>query len=420
MPTPILMPALSPTMTEGNLATWLKQEGDAINAGDVIAEIETDKATMEVEAVDEGTLGRIVVPAGTESVAVNDVIALLLDEGEDSEALDGADTSSPVPAVVAPQLPTSVAPKTPLAAQQKTGNGRLYASPLARRFAKNEGVDLTALKGTGPHGRIVKADVERALREGTTQRPKAPTAPPVEQSVIGTPSEPPMVAYREVELSTMRKVIARRLSESQQTVPHFYLSMDCQLDELMELRRRLNDRGSADYKLSVNDFVIKAAAKALAAKPEVNAIWGGDRIFQLESIDISVAVAIPGGLITPIVTSADKKSLPAISNEMRDLAGRARDGKLAPREFQGGGFSISNLGMYGVRDFAAVINPPQSGILAVGAGERRPIVKNGELAVATVMTATMSVDHRIVDGSLAAEWLQQFKSNIEDPLGLLL
>ena len=419
MPTPILMPALSPTMTEGNLASWLKQEGDAINAGDIIAEIETDKATMEVEAVDEGTLGRIVVPAGTQGVAVNDVIALLLDEGDDPTALDGVDTSSAAPQAISSTAPPPVATKPAPAAQTPAGNGRVFASPLARRIAKNEGIDLSALNGSGPHGRIVKADVEKAVQMGVPQHPVA-VAATVERLAFSEPTDPPMAAHREIELSNMRKVIARRLSESQQTVPHFYLSMDCELDELLALRRRLNDRASADYKLSVNDFVIKATAKALAAKPEVNAIWGGDRIFQLESIDVSIAVAIPGGLITPIMTSADKKSLPAISNEMRDLAARARDGKLAPREFQGGGFSISNLGMYGVRDFAAVINPPQSGILAVGAGEQRPIVKNGELAVATVMTATMSVDHRIVDGALAAEWLQQFKSNIEDPLGLLL
>jgi len=418
MPTPILMPALSPTMTEGNLASWHKQEGDTVSAGDVIAEIETDKATMEVEAVDEGTLGRIVVPAGTQNVAVNDVIALLLHEGEDPKTLKGFE-AQPVaaPASASEPVASPDAPVTPTA--RRPGDRRVFASPLARRMAGHRGIDLAALSGSGPHGRIVKADIEKAMREGAPQRPEAAEVAVEPQTAAARPAAP-VQPHREVELSTMRKVIARRLSESKQTIPHFYLSTDCQLDELIELRRRLNARPGADYKLSVNDFVIKAAAQALRAKPEVNAAWGGDRILLLERIDIAVAVAIPGGLITPIVTSADQKSLPALSIEMRELAARARAGKLAPQEFQGGGFSISNLGMYGVRDFAAVINPPQCGILAVGAGEPRPVVRNGELAVATVMTVTLSVDHRAVDGALAAEWLQHFKGGIEDPLGLLL
>ncbi|MFO1067253.1 MAG: pyruvate dehydrogenase complex dihydrolipoamide acetyltransferase [Geminicoccaceae bacterium] len=436
MPIEILMPALSPTMTEGNLAKWLKKEGDPIRSGDVIAEIETDKATMEVEAVDEGTLGKILVPAGTEAVKVNQPIAVLLGEGEDASALSAAPKAAAAPApAAAPAAPQAAAPAAaPAAAAPATGNGkaagdRIFASPLAKRLAKLAGIDLAGVAGTGPHGRIVKADVEKAsgapkaapATAPAAAAPAAAAAPPAAAAVpapapVGAPSAP----HREVTLSNMRKVIARRLAESKQTVPHFYLSVDVELDALLKLRADLNGRKGADYKLSVNDLVIKATAIAIRRKPAVNAYWGGDKVFELLDIDVSVAVAIEGGLITPIIRKADQKGLATISAEMKDLAARAKAGKLKPEEFQGGGFSISNLGMYGIKEFAAVINPPQSCILAVGAGEQRPVVKNNALAIATVMTVTLSVDHRVVDGALGAEWLQEFKALIEDPISLML
>ena len=425
----ILMPALSPTMTEGSLATWVKKEGDAIRAGDVIAEIETDKATMEVEAVDEGTLGRILVPAGTENVAVNTPIAMLLEEGEDASALDAsapaapsakpAEAPAPIPATKTEPAgtPAPVAPAPQVATTGSTE--RIFASPLARRMAENAGLDLARISGSGPHGRIVKADIERAVKSGGAAA-QAPAPAGIASLPPVTPTAPPERAYREIPLNNMRKVIARRLTESKQQVPHFYLSLDCELDALLDLRKQLNGRPGADYKLSVNDLVIKGVALAMKAHPAVNAQWGGDRLFQLEEIDVSVAVAIDGGLITPIIRDADKKSVVAISNEMKDLATRAKAGKLQPHEFQGGGFSVSNLGMFGIRNFSAVINPPQSCILAVGAGEQRPVARDGKLDIATVMSVTLSVDHRVVDGALAAEWLSTFKQLIEDPLGLLL
>jgi pyruvate dehydrogenase E2 component (dihydrolipoamide acetyltransferase) len=435
MPIKILMPALSPTMTEGNLATWLKKEGDSVAPGDVIAEIETDKATMEVEAVDEGKLGKIVVPAGTEGVAVNEVIGLLLEEGEDESALDAADTGGGGGnGAAAPE--TKEAPKAEAAPPAvkaepapKSGNGkgeRIFASPLAKRMAEKAGLDLAALSGSGPRGRIIKADIEAALEKGVgkaapaaaEKRPEQPAAAaaPTPAAAPGAPDAP----HKEISLSNMRKVIARRLTESKQQVPHFYLTVDCELDALLKLRKDLNERNGATYKLSVNDLIIKATAIAIRQKPGVNAIWGGDKLYQFEDIDVSVAVAIEGGLITPIVRKADQKGLATISAEMKDLAGRAKEGKLKPEEFQGGGFSVSNLGMYGIKDFSAVINPPQACILAVGAGEQRPVVKNGALAIATVMSCTLSVDHRVVDGALGAEWLQAFKGLIEDPISLML
>ncbi len=436
MPIKILMPALSPTMTEGNLAKWLKSEGDAIKSGDVIAEIETDKATMEVEAVDEGTLGRILVPGGTEGVKVNEPIALLLEEGEDRSALDAAPAAKangeakPVAEAKAPDSPASpqsggVARELMTEAKPADPGNRIAASPLARRMAVQAGLDLRELSGSGPHGRIVKSDIEAALKGGVPQQAKSAAAPvadmpAAEPSATAAPTPPPTAAYDEIPLNNMRKVIARRLTEAKQTIPHFYLTIDCELDGLLAMRAQLNAREGADYKLSVNDFVIKAVAMGMRKVPGVNAAWGGDRIFQFKDIDVSVAVAIDGGLITPIIRKADQKGLSTISAEMKDLAKRAKDGKLKPEEFQGGGFSISNLGMFGVKDFMAVINPPQACIMAVGAGEKRPVVKGDEIKIATVMSVTLSTDHRVVDGALGAVFLQEFKKLVEDPLALLL
>ncbi len=427
MATNILMPALSPTMTEGNLARWLKQEGDRIKAGDVIAEIETDKATMEVEAVDEGILGRILVPAGTQAVKVNDVIAVLVEAGEAVPAAGAAPKAAPA-AVAAPAAPAPVAaaPVATAPAPASTSGDRVFASPLARRMAAQAGLDIGKISGSGPNGRIVKADVDAALSRGPA--PVAAAAPIAAPAPVATPRPAAPVAitapHTAIPNSSIRKVIARRLAESKATIPHFYVSTDVEIDALLKIRADLNARSPKDgpgaYKLSVNDLVIKATAVTLRRFPNVNAMWTEDAILQLHDVDISVAVSIPDGLITPIVKGADIKGLAAISNEMKDLAARAKTGKLKPEEFQGGGFSISNMGMYGVKDFAAIINPPQAGILAVSAGEQRPVVKNGALAIATVMTLTLSVDHRVIDGALAAEFLQALKRNIEDPLSLML
>ena len=438
MPVKILMPALSPTMTEGTLAKWLVGEGDAINSGDIIAEIETDKATMEVEAVEEGKLGKILVAEGTEGVAVNNVIALLLEEGEDDAALEGVDFSTtapsgncgtppapshePKPATAAP-APEAVKP--PLASPLAR---RIIASPLARRMASQAGLDLAGITGSGPNGRIVKADIEAAVESGETAAkapaaaPSAPAVAPTAPAAATTTAEClPFEPEFELEsLSTMRKTIAGRLTESKQQVPHFYLTVDCEIDGLLELRKTLNDKADGAYKLSVNDLVIKAAAIALRRVPKANASWTDGGVKLYKSADISVAVAIEGGLITPVVRQADNKGLETISSEMKELSERAREGKLGPEEYQGGTFSVSNLGMYGIKDFCAVINPPQACILAVGAGEQRPVVKDGALAVATVMSCTLSVDHRAVDGAIGAEFLGAFKRLIEDPLGMLL
>jgi pyruvate dehydrogenase E2 component (dihydrolipoamide acetyltransferase) len=424
MATNILMPALSPTMTEGNLARWLKQEGERVKAGDVIAEIETDKATMEVEAVDEGILGRILVPAGTQGVKVNDVIAVLVEAGEAVPAAGAAPKAAPaaVPAPAAP-APVAAAPVAIAPAPAAASGDRIFASPLARRMAAQAGVDISKIAGSGPNGRIVKADVDAALSRGPAPAAApAPVAAPRPAAAAATVAI--TAPHTAVPNSSMRKVIARRLAESKATIPHFYVSTDVEIDALLKIRADLNARSPKDgpgaYKLSVNDLVIKATAVTLRRFPNVNAMWTEDAILQLHDVDISVAVSIPDGLITPIVRNADIKGLAAISTEMKDLAARAKSGKLKPEEFQGGGFSISNMGMYGVRDFAAIINPPQAGILAVSAGEQRPVVKNGALAIATVMTLTLSVDHRVIDGALAAEFLQALKRNIEDPLSLML
>ncbi len=434
MPIQILMPALSPTMTEGSLGRWLKKEGDQIKSGDILAEIETDKATMEFEAVDEGTLGKILVPDGTQGVKVNQPIALLLAEGENASALAGAvpAAQAPAPPPSAPAAASAPAPKPaavpapapapspapvavaaaaprPMPAPPPPGS-RVFASPLARRIAKDSGIDLARITGSGPHGRIIRVDVDKALAGGAARAPAA-SAAPVTQPLVGPP-------YREIPLNNIRKIIARRLTEAKQTIPHFYLTIDCEIDKLLAARAALNAQ-LKDAKLSVNDFVIKACAVALRKFPAANVSFTETAIRQYTEVDISIAVAAPSGLITPIIKSADKKSLAEISNEMKALAGRAREGKLKPEEFQGGGFSISNLGMYGIRQFEAIINPPQACILAVGAGEQRAVVKDGKLAIATVMSCSLACDHRVVDGATGAEFLQVLKPLIEDPLLML-
>ena len=444
MPIEILMPALSPTMTEGTLAQWMKQEGDTVSAGDVIAEIETDKATMEVEAVDEGVLGRILVPAGTENVAVNAPIAVLLADGEDASVLDAApaqapaaraDAAAPAPEAAPPKAADGAAP-----AASSRANGRIFASPLARRLAGEAGLDLSLISGSGPHGRIVKADIERAVAEGTgkPQPAAAAAAAPAGAPAAAAPAPSAVTApaagpdarvladaaglpYTEVKNSGMRKVIARRLTESKQTVPHFYLTVDCAIDPLLDLRKQLNSRGEASgVKLSVNDLIIKAVALALRRVPGANAAWTEDAVLMFDRVDVSVAVATDGGLITPIIKDTDRKGLATISAEMKDLAARARENKLKPEEFQGGTFTISNLGMFGIREFSAIINPPQACILAVGNGEQRPVVVDGAVAIKTMMSVTLAVDHRVVDGALGAQYLQAFKGIIEDPLTMML
>jgi len=456
MPTEILMPALSPTMTEGKLSKWLKKEGDKVKSGDVIAEIETDKATMEMEAVDEGVLGKLLVPAGTEKVQVNQPIAVLLEEGEKmgdvpkpaaapatQAAAPAAAPPAPKPAAPSPSpaAASTPAPAAPAAAPAaSSGGNRVFASPLAKRIATEAKVDISKITGSGPNGRIVRADVEKAAGSGTAAaapsapaQAAAPAAAAPAAKAAAAPAGKPAVApaaptgttqlgqpYHSVKNSMMRRTIAKRLLESKQTVPHFYLTIDCVIDDLMKLRAELNSREGANYKISVNDFVIRASALAMRKVPTVNASWTDDSILFYEDVDISVAVATPEGLITPIIKKADTKGLAAISNEMKELATKARDKKLKPEEFMGGGFSISNLGMFGIKEFAAVINPPQATILAVGKADQRPIVKKGALAIATVMTCTLSCDHRVVDGSVGAEFLQVFQNLIEDPLRMLL
>ena len=421
MATNILMPALSPTMTEGTLARWLKKEGDTVKSGDVIAEIETDKATMEVEAVDEGVLGKILVADGTAGVKVNEPIAVLVADGESVPAGPAPAPAAPRPEAAAPQPQAASAP-APAKGNGHDAGARIFASPLARRMAQQAGIDLGALKGSGPNGRIVKADIEAAQQRGPAAAPAAPAAAPA--PVAKPPAAPITAPHHLVPHSSVRKVIARRLAEAKQTVPHFYASIDVELDALLKLRGELNAKsapeGPGAFKLSVNDLVIKAAAITLRRVPKVNSSFTDEATVMFDDVDISVAVSIPDGLITPIIRRADQKGLAAISNEMKELAGRARAGKLKPEEYQGGGFSISNMGMYGVSTFAAIVNPPQSAILAVAAGQQRAVVKGGQLAVATVMTCTLSVDHRIVDGALAAEWLAEFKRVVEDPLSLML
>ena len=432
MPTPILMPALSPTMSEGNLVRWLKKEGETIDPGDVIAEIETDKATMEVEAVDEGRLGKILVAEGSEGIAVNAEIALLLLEGEEEGTLASYQSAPQGKGAVVEEVAASAAPVEESVVPgesiqgSKDADGRILASPLAKRIARTEKIDLMAVSGSGPNGRIVKRDVEEALAAA------ASSPPPIVQPTTTAPSSPPSSGVDAKELADklgmryevtphtmMRKTIARRLSESKQTVPHFYLSIECRIDKLLSLRQELNGSLEGD-KISVNDFIISACAGALKKVPRANASWHEEGILSYSDCDIAVAVAIPDGLITPIVKQAQNKGLVTISREMKDYAARARAGALKPEEYIGGTFSLSNLGMFGIRDFSAVINPPHGCILAVGAGEQRVIVVKGEMTVATVMTCTLSVDHRVVDGAIGAEFLSAFKGLIETPMTMLL
>jgi len=471
MPVNVLMPALSPTMEKGNLAKWLKKEGDAVKSGDVLAEIETDKATMEVEAIDEGVLAKILVPEGTADVPVNDLIAIIASEGEDPASVQAGGA----PKAQAPEASKSEPSKDPIGENATPGGGqmsyarvneapdgaqpasaqgegpRVFASPLARRIAKQEGVDLGSVKGSGPRGRVIERDVRAAKAAGPASTPaEAPNS-----ALNSKPAEPPKAApapaaaapraagpaglsadqvrgfyakgtYEEVPLDGMRKTIAKRLTEATQVAPHFYLTVDCELDALMALREQLNKSagqgkdGKPLFKLSVNDFVIKAMGLALMRVPAANAVWAEDRILRFDNAEVGVAVAIDGGLYTPVIRKADQKTLSTISNEMKDFAGRARAKKLKPEEYQGGVTSVSNLGMFGIKHFTAVINPPQSSILAVGAGEKRIVVKDGAPAVAQVMTATLSCDHRVLDGALGAELISAFKSLIENPMGMLV
>lgn len=425
MPIEIFMPALSPTMEKGTLARWLVKEGDEVTSGTVIAEIETDKATMEVESIDDGKMGKILVAEGSEDVPVGELIAVLLEEGEDEAALADAGQSKPAPkaetqeeAPVTETKPEAPAPK-PAAAPQANGDDRVKASPLARRMAEQAGLELTKVNGTGPNGRIVKRDIQSALSGGQPQAaaPAQPAAP-VAAPEYGAPTDIP---YEEVKLPGMRKVIAKRMTEAKTTVPHFYLTIDVELDKLLAMRKELNAKLAEDgVKLSVNDFIIRACALGLRKVPAANAQYAGDKMYLMQRQDISVAVAVPGGLVTPVVRDAGAKGLAEISTEMKELAGKARDGKLMPEDYQGGTFSISNLGMHGIKEFGAVINPPQGAILAVGAGEQRPVVKDGALAIATVMSCTLSVDHRVLDGAIGAEFLAAFKGYIQDPLTMLL
>jgi pyruvate dehydrogenase E2 component (dihydrolipoamide acetyltransferase) len=439
MPTNILMPALSPTMEKGKLAKWLKKEGDRVKPGDVIAEIETDKATMEVEAVDEGTLGRIVVPEGTDDVAVNSPIGVLLGEGENAAGLEATPAKPlPLPVAASGGGPQAASPASPVAATakpepaiiatpaQQTNGARVIASPLARRLAMEKGVQLGGIRGTGPKGRIIARDIEGAKPgAGLPTAPAAPgagMAPASDEAILKLYEHG---AYDLVPHDGMRKIVARRLTESKQTIPHFYLSLDCSLEALLSLRERLNQQapkskdGVPAWKISVNDFIIKALAMALMKVPDANVSWTEAAMVKHKHADIGVAVAIPGGLITPVVRNAEGKGLAQISTEMKDYAARARSRKLLPHEYQGGSSAVSNLGMYGITNFSAVINPPHATILATGAAERRPVVRGNEIVIEQRMSVTLSTDHRAVDGALGAELLGAFKAYIEEP-GLML
>jgi pyruvate dehydrogenase E2 component (dihydrolipoamide acetyltransferase) len=458
MPTNILMPALSPTMEKGNLAKWLKKEGDQIKSGDVIAEIETDKATMEVEAVDEGVLAKIVVPEGTADVPVNDIIAVIAGEGEDAKEVGKGDFAQPAAKPADDKSKAETAKqveKTPAAAStngsgqpapqaappqpqaQTNGAGRVFASPLARRMAKEGGLDLAAIQGSGPHGRIVERDVKAAIEGGTAKKaqPGAPAAQPgapapklapagMSDDIVKKMFEPG--SFDEVPHDGMRKTIARRLTEAKQTIPHFYLTVDCDIDELLKLREQVNASAQKDkdgkpaFKVSVNDMVIKALALALTRTPGSNVTFTENAMLHHKHADISVAVAIPGGLITPVIRKADTLTLSGIANAMKDFAKRAKDRKLKPEEYQGGTSAVSNLGMFGIKDFVAVINPPQSSIIAVGMGEKRAVVKNNEIVIGNVMSVTISCDHRAMDGAKGAELIAAFKQLIENPMAMLV
>jgi len=446
MPTNILMPALSPTMEKGNLAKWLKKEGDKVKSGDVIAEIETDKATMEYEAVEDGTLAKIVVPEGTQDVAVNSVIAVLANEGEDVKAAASANVKAPTApkaeepkkgdtkqSAPAPAIQAAPAPRAPAAAvpsARPAGANRVFASPLARRLAKEANLDLNSVQGSGPNGRIIARDVDQA-KSGKGLR--APSGAPAADGLAAPAMSDAQIrslyeegSYELIPHDGMRRTIAQRLTASVQSIPHFYETMDCDIGRLMAAREEINAAaqknkdGKPAYKLSVNDFVIKALALALQRIPDANVSWTEAGLLKHKHSDIGVAVALPGGLITPIVRNAETKSLSAISNEMRDLAARARDRKLKPHEYQGGTSSVSNLGMYGIKDFTAVINPPQSTILAVGTGEERAVVRNGKIEAATIMSVTLSCDHRAIDGALGGQLIVAFKTLIENPVMMVV
>ncbi|MDW3207593.1 MAG: pyruvate dehydrogenase complex dihydrolipoamide acetyltransferase [Alphaproteobacteria bacterium] len=450
----ILMPALSPTMTEGTLAKWLMKEGDEVASGDVMAEIETDKATMEFEAVDEGVIAKILVSGGTEGVAVNTPIAILAEEGESAEdaiaAVGDESGSKSEAAPVAKEEKKADGPKpqadkeepkgTPAAAPSAAGTqaspqkgDRIFASPLARRMAANEGLDLAQLSGSGPHGRIVKRDIEKALSEGTgkasapaaaAKADAAPQAKPAAAAPAVLSADDPIFKMlpeaESVPHTGMRKTIAKRLTESARDIPHFTLQVDVEIDKLLAMRKQLNERDGADYKISVNDFIVKATALALTRVPDCNVAYTDSAILKFKQVDMAIAVAIDGGLITPIIKNCAAKGLATISKEAKELAGKARDGKLAPEEYQGGTFTISNLGMFGVKSFTSIINPPQGGILSVGAGEQRPVVKDGALGLATVVTLSLAVDHRCIDGATGAALVKELKALIEDPIALML
>ena len=430
MPIKVLMPALSPTMTEGNLAKWLKKEGDKVKSGDVIAEIETDKATMEMEAADEGVLVKIVVQAGAQNVPINSLIALILEDGEDAASIDAMIAETP--SAVIPAKAGIQETITELSASRlldprlrgddnkacgndgaSHGTARIFASPLARRIASDKGIDLKNIKGSGPHGRIVKADVALGLD---------PRVSGIQPHKIHASSARNAIESTTIPHTNIRKIIAKRLLESKQTVPHFYLSVECKLDKLLDLRSQMNDAAGdpARYKLSVNDFIIRASAFAMQDVPATNASWSDDGMIIYNNIDISVAVAGPNGLVTPILKNADLKPLSGLSNEMKELASRARENKLRPEEFQGGGFTISNLGMFGIKNFSAIINPPQSCILAVGEGSKRVVVEGNEMKIRSIMDVTLSCDHRVVDGAVGAQFLSRFKDYIENPVKMLM
>ena len=459
MPIEILMPALSPTMEDGKLAKWMVKEGDSVQSGDVIAEIETDKATMEVEAVDEGVIGKILIGEGTEHVAVNKPIAVLLEEGEDASAITTASDASPAapssetetpaapsappspePAAAAAPQPEAKPAPAPQAAPKTNGQaGRVFASPLARRLAQQGNIDISQITGTGPHGRVVKHDVEEALKSGVAPAPATAESTSAGQVMpartTSATSVPAMAdeeilalyesgSYETVPHDNMRRIIAERLTMAKSTIPHFYLSVDCGLDALLAARQRLNAMSPAEgpnsFKISVNDMIIKALAMGLQKVPHANATWTEQGVLRHRTSDVGVAVAIDGGLFTPVIRHAEVKSLSEISNEMRDLAARARNRRLAPHEYQGGTTSISNLGMMGIKTFDAVINPPHSSILAVGAGEKRPVIKNDTIEIATMMSCTLSCDHRVIDGALGAQLLDAFKGFIEEPVTMLV
>ncbi len=427
----IFMPALSPTMEKGTLAKWLVKEGDTVESGDVIAEIETDKATMEVESIDDGTVAKILVGEGTDDVPVGQIIAVLAEEGEEVGDVDVSAPTAPAPVADAPKaeavVPVASVATAPasVAVPASSSDTRVKASPLAKRIAKQVGLDIMSVTGSGPHGRIIKRDVEAAMAAPQQAVPMAdtPASTPAPIAAVEAPTYGPHddIPFREERLSGMRKTIAKRLTESKTTVPHFYLTIECELDNLLAQRKELNARMADEgVKLSVNDFIIRASALALKKVPAANVQFAGDKMYWYERADISVAVAVEGGLVTPVVRGADSKGLADISRDVKELAGKARDGKLMPEDYAGGTFSISNLGMFGIKEFGAVINPPQGAILAVGAGEQRPVVKDGALAVATVMSCTLSCDHRAIDGAVGAEFLAAFKGYIQDPLTMLL